>query len=580
MMTGKGLYLFAPMVLLGCSTMPLGAGKALAQQPTDKPADEPADQARSDDAQSDMDSQLMFELMIAELAGRRGQLDVAMAGYLSASERTDDSRVAERATRLAVFGRQWDEAEKAARRWSSLDPDNTEAPRMLGQTLLYQDKVDDAVKLYTSLLTAEGERRPLLRTIQFELQQNENPSTSVAVMQQLAGQFGEEVEAHIGLARAHITDSQPDAALAAIEQGLQIAPQDTDALLLRAQILSSMDDADAAFSSLSTALEAYPQNTELRLGFAQLLVNAGRFEQVSGELDTLHSQSAQAPDTLLAISMMAIESDHLDRATVYLTDLKASGTHTDQASFYLGRLSDDKKAFEQALVHYDDVGEGELYFNAQVRAAELTALAGDLEQSRERLRQLAAQSPQPLLQTRLVAAESRILQNAEQDAEALVVLTEGLERFPDNVDLLYARALVAQSTDDAPMMIADLNRLIEVDAQNAHALNALGYYYADENIELEQAEELLVKANELLPQDPAIMDSLGWLRFRQGRYDEAVTVLRSAYELYPDPEIAAHLGAALWRSGAEQEAQALITEALLSQPEDEKLLAVEQEFFK
>ena len=130
------------------------------------------------------------------------------------------------------------------------------------------------------------------------------------------------------------------------------------------------------------------------------------------------------------------------------------------------------------------------------------------------------------------------------------------------------------------MMIDDLNRLIELDPDNAHALNALGYHYADKNIELERAEQLLVKANELLPEDPAIMDSLGWLRFRKGQYDEAIKLLRSAYELYPDPEIAAHLGEALWLAGSEDEAKTIIAAALEKDPEDKRLLSVRDTVFK
>jgi Flp pilus assembly protein TadD len=208
----------------------------------------------------------------------------------------------------------------------------------------------------------------------------------------------------------------------------------------------------------------------------------------------------------------------------------------------------------------------------------LVGISGDVEQGRERLRSMASSLEDQAMRPRLITAESRMLQTAGQANEAVLVLTEGLAEIPDNEDLLYARALAANAADDINLMMADLNRLIEKDPDNAHALNALGYHLADSNVELDRAEELLVKANQLLPDDPAIMDSLGWLRYRQGRFDEAITLLKAAYAMFPDAEIAAHLGEALWLNGNEQEARKLIEEALVESPDDERLIQVMKQY--
>ncbi|MFK7857282.1 MAG: tetratricopeptide repeat protein [Granulosicoccus sp.] len=568
----KALSAFLPILLLGCSSIPLAPQQALAQSESPAPA--------RNGTQSDMDSQLMFELMIAELAGRRGQLDVALEGYLRASEHTNDPRVSERATRLAMFGRQWAQAESASRRWINLDPDNTEAPQILGQALLRQDKNDEVAQLFSDLLKTSDDRRKTLRDIQFELQRNEDPLTSVSVMQSLVKQYGNESEAHLGLARALITNGDNDAALESVEAAVRLSPRDTDSLLLRAQILSGTGSPDEAFASLEAALEANPDDAQLRLGYAQLLAASGRYDDIGALLDRIHNDSGSDPDTLLTIGLLAIESRRIDQAQRFLEQLLASGEHSDQANFYLARIADDQQNFDTAISYYDAVMQSDLQFNARVRAAELAARTGNLAEGRSRLQRLSESVSNPVMQPRLVAAESRMLQNANQDSEALLVLNEGLVRFPDDEDLLYSRALTANSVGDDARMLLDLNRLIELDPDNAHALNALGYHYADENIELELAEKLLVKANALLPDDPAIMDSLGWLRFRQGQYEEAIALLRSAYQQFPDPEIAAHLGEALWLSGAESEAKSLIQTALENHPDDERLLTVQNTVFK
>ena len=574
---GKGLSVLVPMVLLGCSSVPLGAGDAQAQSTEEPDSLIPQNNASGS---SDMDSQLMFELMIAELAGRRGQLDVALAGYLRAAERTDDPRVSERATRLALYGRQWPEAEAMARRWLTLDPVNAEAPQLLGQALLQQDKTDEAAEHFQQMLNGSDDRQQLLRDIQVELQRNDNPATAVALMQRLAEAFPEEVEAQLGLARAHLINNDSVAGLAASEVALDVAPEDTDALLLNAQILSASGKPEQAFSLLSAALDVNADNTELRLGYAQLLVESGRYDQVGDQLSRIRDDSPEDADTLLTVGLLALESRRIEQARDFLTQLQGNGAYPDQANFYLARISDDQQEYQQAIDLYDAVGQGDLQFTAQLRAAELTALVGNLEEGRERLETLAALTPNPAMQPRLATAESRMLQNANRQSEAVEVLTEALQQFPDDNDLLYARALASVNTGDDQTMVNDLSRLIELDANNAHALNALGYHYVDENINLDEAEQMLVKANELLPGDPAIMDSLGWLRYRQGQLDEAIEWLTGAYKLFPDPEIAAHLGEALWVNGAQGEAQELIEQALSDNPEDEKLLSVQKDIFK
>ena len=522
----------------------------------------------------------MFELMIAELAGRRGQLDMALAGYLRASELTDDARVLDRTTRLLIISGQWAEAEAVASRWINLEPENPDAPGLLAQSLLKQNEPKMAAEIYVDIVKASDDRALTLKDIQFELQRNNDPAASVIIMQQLVDTYPGESEASLGLARAQITNSETPAALVTIEQALAVAPEDTDALLLRAQLLSAAGEPDNALDSLQQALSVDEQNTPLRLGYAQMLQEAGRYKLLGDELDTIHAQSASDPDTLLNIGLLAIESRRLDRAQTYLTDLLDTGAYADQANFYLARINDEQKKYEQAIANYDAVEEGELSFTARLRAAELTAFAGELESGRERLNLLAELTADPALQPQLVTAEARMLQNANQIDKAVDVLSDGLQRFPDQRDLLYARALMAGDAGDAAQLVSDLDRLIELDPDDAHAMNALGYHLTTEDTDLDRAEQLLVRARELLPEDPAIMDSMGWLLFKKGKYEQAVDVLRDAYLRFPDAEIAAHLAQALWFSGAEDEARDVVEQALESHPEDEKLLAVVNKTFK
>ena len=573
-----------PLALLGCSSMSMNAGTALAQASDGgaNPSQVDARQAAQllDNPGGQMDSQLMFELMIAELAGRRGQLDIALAGYLRASERTDDPRVSERAARLAIYGRQWAEAENAVRRWIRLDPDAEESAGILAQALLRQGKLEEAAEQYVAIVGQANNTEQAIRTLQLELQQSDGATQSLTIMQAVLSAYPEQAQAHLGVARAQLANNERKLALETVGNALDREPGNTDALLLRAQILNASGRPDEGFASIETAINDNPDDLALRLGHARLLVEAGRYDEVGEHLDFLYDAAPDQPDTLLTISLLALDARRIERAKTFLTQLLGTGQYQDQANFYLARISDQQKDYESAIAFYEAVQPGELQLNAQIRIAELQGLTGNLEEGRNRLRSMAATVPNPALQRQLITAESRMLQKAGESAEAVTVLSDGLSRFPDNTDLLYSRALAAESAGDTAMMMDDLTRLIELEPDNAHALNALGYHFASNNIELERAEGLLVKANDLLPNDPAIMDSLGWLRYRQGQFDEAIELLRKAYKLYPDPEIAAHLGEVLWLNGAEQEARQLLEKALIESPDDNHLQQVMQKFIE
>ncbi len=566
----KSLSAFVPVVLLGCSSMPLGTGEALAQSSEEQDAV----------VQSDMSSQLMFELMIADLAIQRGQLDVALEGYLLAAERTVDARVPEQAARLAMYGRQWSEAERMAKRWIALDPDNPQAPGLLARAYLRQGKAGPAAEIYKELMDASANKQQVLRDVQFDLQESNNATVSVAVMSQLAQAYPREAEAQLGLTRAHILNNDSAAALAAVEAALEQTPDNSEAILLRTHILASTDELEKGLTLLKSAVDDNPDNTQLRLGYAQILVQSGRFDQVSVQLQQIYDDSADDAQLRLTVALLALQAQQLDQAEGFFTELLAAGEYADQSNFNLGRINDEQLNYEAAIEFYDAVGDGEMFFNSRLRAAELTATAGDLEQGRSRLNDLTALVENPELQPRIISTESRMLQNDEQHAAAVEVLTNGLQIFPDDAGLLYSRALASVAVDDQSSMVTDLERLIVLAPENAHALNALGYHFADENIELERAEQLLSKAIELLPADPAIMDSLGWLRFRQGRFAEAVEILQQAHALFPDPEVVAHLAQALLKNGQGDEAQELVETALVEHADDERLLEIRSDFAK
>jgi len=517
--------MFLPALLIGCAAGPMIPKTANAQDPEPLPLP----QSHPDYAVDDR-AQLMYELMIAELAGRRGYLDVATEGYLSASKRTDDVRVAERATKLAVWGSQWDLAQQAADRWLELEPDSSEARELLAQILMRSDQPEGAaLDQFANLVENAEDRGVVLNDIYILMSREQDRPAALATLKGLQSRFPEEIEAHLGLARFLLQQNDRDAALVAVEQALALNAEHGEALLLRAQMLAEQGK------------------------------------------DYLYENASDNSDVLLSIGLLALDSKRTDAAKRYLETLLSTGDHRDQAHYYLARIDDQQQAFADAIKHYESVGEGELYLSSQLRSAELYAASGELDVGIERVRSLSSILPDPAMQPMLITTESRMLQDAGRDTDAVGVLSDGLEKFPLNGDLLYARALASDRTGDTETLMSDLNTLITEEPENASALNALGYFLADDNQRLDEAEVHLEKAISLRPDDPAILDSLGWLRFRQGNSEAAKRLLERAYELLPDGEIAAHLGEVLWVIGDKSAARSIWNKALLDAPEHDKL---------
>lgn len=244
--------------------------------------------------------------------------------------------------------------------------------------------------------------------------------------------------------------------------------------------------------------------------------------------------------------------------------------------FYLGQIAEERKQLKQAAEWFARVGPGEHYINAQIRYAGALAKQGQLDEASRHLQQI---QPQNIAQRALlIQAEAQLLREAKQFQAAFEVLGKGLEKLPNHPELLYDHAMAAEKLNLLDVVEKDLRQLIQIKPDHAHAYNALGYTFAERGIRLEEARQLTEKALSLDPDNPLIMDSLGWAYYRLGEHGKAVEWLKKAHELRQDPEIAAHLGEVLWVQGQRDEARKIWQSALQQAPENDVLRNVMQKF--
>ena len=248
----------------------------------------------------------------------------------------------------------------------------------------------------------------------------------------------------------------------------------------------------------------------------------------------------------------------------------------DGVRYLLGQVAEEQKRWPQAIQWYEQIQDGDHALPARMRTAGAMAKQGKLDEARKFLQQVATDNPAEEVQ--LTVAEAQLLRDANRHGDAFALLGEALKRQPEQPELLYDYALTAEKLEKFDLLESNLRKLIQVRPEHAHAYNALGYSFAERNMRLPEARKLIEKALEFAPEDYYIIDSLGWVQYREGDLKGAAATLRRAYDGRPDAEIGAHLGEVLWQMGQRDEARRVWQEAQKTAPENETLLKTIKKF--
>ncbi|HSO99834.1 MAG TPA: tetratricopeptide repeat protein, partial [Thioalkalivibrio sp.] len=362
------------------------------------------------------------------------------------------------------------------------------------------------------------------------------------------------------------------------DRALALDPSLSEAHVLRARGLVQAGELEGGLQGLRGAVAASPDDSDLRMALGRLLIQAESYDEARAEFERLIEQRPGDADLLYTLGLLSIEVERYEDARSYLTRLLESGRRSNDANYYLGRIAETEGDREEALRHYRGVGDGDHFRDARLRKALLLGRAGEGAAALEMLRELRQDADEPEWRMRLYVTESQVLRDQQAYEEAMEVLNQGLVEQPESSELLYARALVAERLDRLDIMEVDLRAVLDIDPDNAAALNALGYSLADRTDRLDEAYDYISRAHAQHPDDAAILDSMGWVLYRMGRLAEAETYLRRAYEKMYDPEIASNLASLLWDQGQRQEARGVLDDALEQDPDHERLLRVKQRF--
>ena len=498
-----------------------------------------------------------------------------MAKYLEMAVETRDPGVASRAARLAVYLQDDAAALAAAQVWVEVEPDSLDAQRQAASQLIRVGDLEQAIVhmaairalggvanfdifAYHSAELDQSARDGLLAAIDRMLQDYPADSQllfSQAVLLEQNGRFAEALE---------ITDQ------------LLLSESNVNIVILKVNILKNSDRVAQALRFLAARLDSDEDSRRTRLLYARLLYESDRLADARQQYELILKQAPKDGDILLALALIALEQDHVRVAQDYLAQMVRWDQRVGEAHFYLGNVAEQENDWVTAVREYKLAGGGYEYLPAQARIASILI---DQQRTSEALNHLATERrDHPEHFQPLIMIEVQLLGEYGMSDELFSLLDHIIAQDPDNIELLYYRAMAGERFDRLDILERDLLRVLALDPENAEAMNALGYSLADRTDRYAEALALIQRALLIRPQEPAFIDSLGWVQYRLQNYEEAVIQLRRALALFENDEVAAHLGEVLWVQGERAEALEVWNKALELVPDSDPLKQVIERF--
>lgn len=569
-------WMFPLVILLG----------ACAHQPTGQSAagqTGPAQHSESTTAGTDpsmlepTSADVMFRVFAGEVLGAQGDMEQAANEYLEAAMESEDPEIAARATRIAMAAQAWQHAAMASDRWVLLQPDNIDARQTAVRTMMIVgDYVGAEHHLNGIIQQMSHDPTRAWSVVTGLLTTATNIDKAGKILDRLIDENGGQNNAQALFAKSHFLarTGKLDEARQLAEAAITLQPGQAEFHAWAGRIAVNLEHDEEALDYYHTAWKLKAQSQPIAMAYAQLLK---RNDEIDAAQDVLAGLE-DSPINRFARIAFALDSDRRELAEkVYSEFSEVSFDDLMEHAFQAAQAAELLEHKLEAADWYEKVVRGERALVAALRRAYLTADSGDLDSARKQLARLRLQHDSAIVKESYLA-ESEILVDADQAEDSYQLLTSALDAMPDDPQLLYGRAMIAVELDRFGDAELDLRQIIDLNPQNAAALNALGYTLADRVGRYEEAEHLIRAAYNLQPEEASIIDSMGWVAFRQGRLREAEDFLRDALARDNNPEIAAHLGEVLWTSEQKEEALNIWNTALVTDPENEVLIETMQRF--
>ncbi|MDO8908349.1 MAG: tetratricopeptide repeat protein [Pseudohongiella sp.] len=506
--------------------------------------------------------------LLSEFGGMRGYLPQAAEGYYELALETRDLSIIKRAVEFVSATANTEALAELASLWLEKEPDALQPHLVLGYQLMEQGLYIRALPHLNTVMDQGGQvdfTALSARTFALENRQRE---VLITELEGILDRHPEEPTLYYALSQMNDQSGQSESAA----EWLQIARarfgDNSRTYLIEAQLLQNMGRAEDAEVVLANAVQQYQNNRLLRYSYAQLLVQNGKLAEAAAEFEMLIAREPQDMETLYSLVLINLELEDYSKAEPQLRALINARHRLNEAHYYLAIILESRNDLAEALTHYQQISrQSNAFLASQRQIMRIMVQLQQFDEAGEWSQQLAASDQR--LAPIIPALEAEALVNQGLEERASIVLDRALTQFPDNIDLLFARALLSERLDNLEMLERDLRQIIALSPEDARALNHLGYALTIRTNRYQEALDLIERAIAISPDDPAIIDSLGWVQYKLGMLEQSIVNLRRAYAAFPDHEVAAHLGEVLWVNGQQAEALQVWQSALESFPDSE-----------
>lgn len=532
-------------------------------------------------------SDFIFKYLAAEVAAQRGELGLSNQIFFDLAKLTNNERLAERATQLAIFTQNAKIGLDAAHLWVKLNPEAIEARQTLTQLLVMTGDLNAAGPHLQKLLEKADTRANGFLYLNTLLAQQTDKTAVLSLVQTLAEPYPSLGEAHLTISQAALQTGNPELALKEATLANKLKPNWELGAIQQAEILYAQSP-EKAINFYRSFLNRNSNSNDARLSLVKMLVAQKRYSETKSDLIKLAKAAIDKPDVLTVLGALSLQSNQLlDEAEKYLKQaLTSKLKDKDQVYLYLGQLAEKKKNDDEALNWYSQIQAPQAdhvaqakpnhYLEAKINSAFIISRTQGVDAAVTMLDDL--QDLTNLQIALVIQTQANLMMLAKRYQEGFDLLDKAVLNVPDHPELIYDHAMAAERLEKFDIVETQLRKLIRLKPDFAQAYNALGYSFADRNIQLEEAYQLIEKALSLNPNDHFVIDSMGWVNYRLGNLDKAVEYLKAAYKSQADAEIAAHLGEVLWQQGHQKEAEKIWDDALKSSPENEPLLKTVKQF--
>ncbi len=540
-------------------------------QPTPSAARVSEEVGEADQHYASFSPDTLYDLMVAELGGQRQRYDLALGNYLKQAHKTEDIGVVKRAYQIASFVGARQAVLDAATLWVKLAPGDAEAQKAIVFAYMQKGDYQKAIERMELALAQDNTADFEGLTALTAHLPDQGKTFLLSAFNKTMAKYPDNTSLVLGKAIVLQQLKRYEEALAVCDRLIDKDHDDAiKGIIIKGRILSNMGRDDEAERMLAKTVKAFPNRDRLRLLYARVLIRANKLPEAREQFEILQLQSPNDTEVILSLALIAMDSNRDDEAEGYLLRLLALGQRLNTANFYLGKLNEKHKKWQKAQTYYSAITPGKEFMTGQMAMAQMLVKLGQWDKARKELD--TARTLYPAQSEHLFLLEGEILMKHSEYKEAFELYNRALQRHPDDINLLYSRGMVQEKLNRVNGLEKDLKAILAVQPDNAIVLNALGYTLANKTGRLDEANALISKAYAINSEDPAIMDSMGWIQYRLGHTTKALAFLEAAYKKFPDAEVAAHLGEVLWILDRREEARALWATALKKQPDNKVLI--------